>query len=141
MGEGGRIGADDGLISFEDNPGFRDISLPGGEQGIEPGRMGGGEVVGFAGIGGEVIELECGITVYPARSERARWRAVWYEAGVRQQCEAATEEKLAPKLEKVAERLQADAPNMRLPGANPSLARVTASPRRWRGRRHRATRL
>jgi hypothetical protein len=48
--------------------------------------------------GGEVIELECGITVYPARSEAGRWRAVWYEAGERQQCEAATEWKLTPKL-------------------------------------------
>jgi hypothetical protein len=64
-----------------------------------------------------VIELECGITVYPARSEGGRWRAVWHEDGERRQCEAATEEKLAPKLAKVAERLQADAPNMRKPGA------------------------
>ena len=55
--------------------------------------------------GGEVIELECGITVYPARGERGRWRAVWYEDGQRQQCEAASEEKLAAKLEKVTERL------------------------------------
>ncbi len=31
--------------------------------------------------GGEVIELECGITVYPARAEGGRWRAVWYEDG------------------------------------------------------------
>jgi integrase len=67
---------------------------------------------------GEVIELECGITVYPARSEGGRWRAVWYEGGERQQCEAATEEKLAPKLVKITERLQADAPNMRKPGAD-----------------------
>jgi integrase len=67
---------------------------------------------------GQVIELECGITVYPARSEGGRWRAVWYEAGERQQCEAPTEEKLTPKLEKVTERLQADAPNMRRPGAD-----------------------
>jgi hypothetical protein len=67
---------------------------------------------------GEVIELECGITVYPARSEGGRWRAVWHEAGERQQCEAATEEKLAPKLEKIAERLPADAPDMRRPGAD-----------------------
>jgi hypothetical protein len=67
--------------------------------------------------GGEVIELECGITVYPARSEGGRWRAVWHEDGQRQQCEAPTEEKLAPKLAKVAERLQADAPNMTKPGA------------------------
>jgi hypothetical protein len=51
--------------------------------------------------GGEVIELDCGITVYPARSEGGRWRAVWYEAGERQQCEAPAQEKLAAKLEKV----------------------------------------
>jgi hypothetical protein len=38
--------------------------------------------------GGEVIELECGITVYPARGEQGRWRAVWHENGGRQQCEA-----------------------------------------------------
>jgi integrase len=68
--------------------------------------------------GGEVIELECGLTVYPARSEGGRWRAVWYEVGERQQCEAPSEEKLAPKLVKITERLQADAPNMRRPGAD-----------------------
>jgi len=68
--------------------------------------------------GGEVIELECGITVYPARSEGGRWRAVWCEAAERQQCEAATEAKLARKLEKVKVRLEADAPNMRRPGAD-----------------------
>ncbi len=28
--------------------------------------------------GGEVIGLEYGITVYPAREEAGRWRAVWY---------------------------------------------------------------
>jgi integrase len=66
---------------------------------------------------GEVIELECGITVYPARSEGGRWRAVWHEDGQRQQCEAATEDKLAAKLEKVKVRLEADAPKMRQPGA------------------------
>ena len=64
-----------------------------------------------------VIEMECGITVYPARAERGRWRAVWYENGQRQQCEAVTEDRLAVKLEKVAERLQVDAPNMTKPGA------------------------
>jgi hypothetical protein len=66
---------------------------------------------------GEVIELEHGITVYPARDERSRWRAVWHAAGERQQCEAATEEKLAAMLEKVKIRLEADAPGMRQPGA------------------------
>ena len=67
--------------------------------------------------GGEVVELGYGITVYPAREESGRWRAVWYEDGKRQQCEAGTEQKLAAKLEKVTERLEADAPNMKLPGA------------------------
>jgi len=67
---------------------------------------------------GEVIELEYGITVYPAREEPGRWRAVWHEDGKRQQCEAASEEKLIVKLEKVRERLEADAPNMKRPGAD-----------------------
>jgi hypothetical protein len=68
--------------------------------------------------GGEVIELEHGITVYPAREEQGRWRAVWHENGQRQQCEAASEEKLAARLAKVTERLEADAPNMTLRGAD-----------------------
>jgi len=37
--------------------------------------------------------------------------------GERQQCESVSEEKLAAKLEKVTERLAADAPNMKRPGA------------------------
>jgi hypothetical protein len=68
--------------------------------------------------GGEVIELEYGITVYPAREEKGRWRAVWHENGQRQQCEAGTQEKLTAKLEKVTERLAADAPNMQRCGAD-----------------------
>ena len=63
-----------------------------------------------------MIELECGITVYPAREEQGRWRAVWHENG--QQCEAASEEKLAAGLAKVTERPEADAPNMTLRGAD-----------------------
>ena len=58
------------------------------------------------------------ITVYPAREEQGRWRAVWRENGARQQCEAASEEKLAAKLAKVTERLEADAPSMSRPGAD-----------------------
>ena len=68
--------------------------------------------------GGEVFELEHGITVYPARSEGGRWRAVWHDDGERQQCEAPTEEKLAAKLENVTDRLAADAPKMKRPGAD-----------------------
>jgi integrase len=65
-----------------------------------------------------VIELECGITVYPARFDGDRWRAVWYEDGVRQQCESKCEDKLAAQLEKVKVRLEADAPSMGKPGAD-----------------------
>ncbi len=65
-----------------------------------------------------VIELEHGITVYPARHQDGRWRATWYEGGRRRQCEAVTEDKLAGKLEKVTQRLAADAPNMTRPGAD-----------------------
>ena len=65
-----------------------------------------------------VVELECGVTVYPARVAGGRWRAVWYENGQRRQCEAASEDRLAAKLEKVTERLAADAPNLETPGAD-----------------------
>jgi len=54
---------------------------------------------------GEVIDLEYGITVYPAREEGGRWRAVWQEDGERQQCESRSEEGLAVKVERVTERL------------------------------------
>jgi integrase len=63
-----------------------------------------------------VIELEHGITVYPARTPGGRWRAVWYEDGVREQCESVSEDRLARKLERVTERLAADAPNMQRAG-------------------------
>ena len=65
-----------------------------------------------------MVELECGITVYPARVAGGRWRAVWHENGQRRQCEAASEDRLAAKLEKVTERLAADAPNLERPGAD-----------------------
>jgi hypothetical protein len=78
--------------------------------------------------GSPVIELDCGITVYPAREEQGRWRAVWHENGQRQQCEAASEEKLAAKLAKVTERLEADAPNMTLRGADLIAFYLSAAP-------------
>ena len=65
-----------------------------------------------------MIELEYGITVYPAREEQGRWRAIWHENGQRQQCEAASEDKLAARLARVTERLEADTPNMTLRGAD-----------------------
>jgi hypothetical protein len=51
-----------------------------------------------------------GITVYPGRG------AGWYEGGVRRQCEAVSEERLAGRLEKVTDRLAADAGNMERSG-------------------------
>jgi hypothetical protein len=68
--------------------------------------------------GRPVIDLEHGITVYPARFPGDRWRAVWYEDGQRQQCESVREDKLAAQLDKVTERLAADASNMKRPGAD-----------------------
>jgi integrase len=65
-----------------------------------------------------VVEVEGGVTVYPAREQGGRWRAVWYEDGVRRQCEAASEDRLAARLEKVTERLMADAPNLERTGAD-----------------------
>ena len=64
------------------------------------------------GVGNPVIELEYGITVYPAREGQDRWRAVWLENGKRRQCEAVSQERLATRLEKITERLAADASNM-----------------------------
>jgi hypothetical protein len=56
--------------------------------------------------------------VYPPRQQGEPWRAVWVEDGRRRFREAVTEEKLAATLEKVTERLEADAPNMKLRGAD-----------------------
>jgi len=70
------------------------------------------------GDGHPVIELGYSITVYPAREGQDRWRAVWYENGSRRQCEAVSGERLAARLDKVTERLAADAPNMERAGAD-----------------------
>jgi hypothetical protein len=65
-----------------------------------------------------VIELEYGVTVYPARAAGDRWRAVWYEDGQRRQCESVSEDRLAARLDKVTERLATGAPNLERPGAD-----------------------
>jgi len=67
-------------------------------------------------LGRPVIEMDWGITVYPARFEGDRWRATWYENGRRRHCEARTEERLAARLKNVTERLAADAFNMERTG-------------------------
>jgi hypothetical protein len=65
-----------------------------------------------------VIELDLGILVYPPETDGEPWRAVFTENGQRKYRQGATEAKLAEKLEKVKERLQADAANMERPGAD-----------------------
>jgi hypothetical protein len=65
-----------------------------------------------------VVELEYGVTVYPARAAGDRWRAVWYEDGRRRQCESVSEDRLAARLDKVTERLATGALNLERPGAD-----------------------
>ena len=72
---------------------------------------------GTRGEGRVVVEVAGGITVYPARGAGDRWRAVWHENGRRRQCQSATEDGLAVRLEKIIARLAADAPGLELPGA------------------------
>jgi len=68
--------------------------------------------------GRAVIELDAGITVYPPQKDGGRWRAGWMEDSRRRYCEAVTEAKVAAKLTKITERLDADAPGMERPGAD-----------------------
>jgi hypothetical protein len=68
--------------------------------------------------GRAVIELDAGITVYPPQENGGRWRAIWIEDGRRRYCEAVAEAKLATRLAKVTERLEADAPGMERHGAD-----------------------
>jgi integrase len=65
-----------------------------------------------------VIELEYGVTVYPARAAGDRWRAVWYEDGQRRQCQSVSEDRLAARLDKVTERLATGAIGLERPGAD-----------------------
>jgi integrase len=98
---------------------------------LRPGRAGGrpraergaAKVSGDArtathGDGRVVVEVGCGVVVYPPREVGERWRAVWYENGRRRQCESVSEVRLAARLEKVTTRLTADAPHLERPGAD-----------------------
>jgi hypothetical protein len=97
---------------------FRPARRKAGRVGRSPVLVGGAGRPAPRGDGDPVIELEYGITVYPAREGRDRWRAVWYENGKRRQCEAVSEERLAARLEKATERLAADAPKMEHTGTD-----------------------
>jgi hypothetical protein len=54
-----------------------------------------------------VVEVECGILVYPPEAAGEPWRATFTENGRRRFRQAMTEAELAAKLEKVTERLRA----------------------------------
>jgi integrase len=72
----------------------------------------------LAAGGRTVVEMECGITVYPPEAPEELWRAVFIEDGRRRYRQAVSEQKLALKLAKVTERLRACAPDMERPGAD-----------------------
>ena len=65
-----------------------------------------------------VVEVECGILVYPPEEAGEPWRATFVENGRRRFRQAMTEAELAGKLAKVTERLRAGAPDMERPGAD-----------------------
>ena len=73
-----------------------------------------------------MIELEWGVTVYPARAVGDRWRAVWYENGQRRQCQAVSEDRLAARLDKVTERLATGALNLASWGVFPKVTMLAA---------------
>jgi integrase len=85
---------------------------------LAPGRVAGVETRTATRGGGEVIELDLGITVYPPRGTGGRWRAVWHEDGDRKQCESVSEEKLAARLQKIRQRIAMGASNTARPGAD-----------------------
>jgi integrase len=65
-----------------------------------------------------VIDMGCGVTVYPPETDGEPWRAVWVENGRRRFRQAATEARLAAKLAVVTGRLKANAPNMERTGGD-----------------------
>jgi hypothetical protein len=65
-----------------------------------------------------VVEVGCGILVYPPEEAGEPWRATFTENGRRRFRQAMTEAELAAKLTKVTERLRAGAPDMQRPGAD-----------------------
>ena len=80
----------------------------------QPGRRGRHRARATRG-GGEAISLSTDYRYGPPRRRAAGGRSGTRME--RQQCESVSEEKLAARLEKVTERLAADAPNMKGPGA------------------------
>jgi hypothetical protein len=65
-----------------------------------------------------VVEVGCGILVYPPEEAGEPWRATFTENGRRRFRQARTEAELAGKLARVTERLRAGATDMERPGAD-----------------------
>jgi integrase len=65
-----------------------------------------------------VVEVGCGVLVYPPGAVGEPWRATFTESGRRRFRQAMTEAELAAKLAKVTERLRVGAPDMERPGAD-----------------------
>ena len=65
-----------------------------------------------------MVDVGCGVLVYPPEAEGQPWRATFTENGRRRFRQARTEAELAAKLAKVTERLRAGAPDMERPGAD-----------------------
>jgi hypothetical protein len=83
-----------------------------------PARVTGGTRESVRDSARVVVEVECGILVYPPEEAGEPWRATFTENGRRRFRQAMTEAELAAKLEKVTERLRAGAPDMERPGAD-----------------------
>ena len=65
-----------------------------------------------------MVEVGCGVLVYPPEAAGEPWRATFTENGRRRFQQARTEAGLAAKLARVTERLRAGAPDMERPGAD-----------------------
>jgi hypothetical protein len=89
-----------------------------GNSELGPGRLLGDAHSSARGFGRLVVEVGCGVVVYPPEVAGEPWRAVFTENGRRRFRQASSEAGLAVKLAKVTERLAAGAPNMERPGAD-----------------------
>jgi hypothetical protein len=99
-------------------PSWRPAGQPGPGRPPRGPRVSGGARESVRQSARPVIEMDFGILVYPPEADGEPWRAVFTENGQRKYRQGATEAKLAEKLEKVRERLQAEAVNMERPGAD-----------------------
>ena len=92
-------------------------SARGKARGPAPARVGGDTRASVRSSDRLVVDWGCGVTVYPPVGLGEPWRAVFTEGGRRRFVQGASEARLAVKLERVRQRLAADAPGLERPGA------------------------